>query len=96
MGTSGTMYGCNDFRLVYAFGMVQRNPHLLALKAQYLFPEINARKRKFRNNTHTLSYNLGIGDTTEPLPSSITTSLVDISKAMGTKKDMSDMGRNRG
>ena len=52
--------------------MVQINQHFLKLKAGYLFPEIARRVTAFSQaNPDAEIIRLGIGDVTEPLPSSI-------------------------
>ena len=48
------------------------NDHYLKLKAGYLFPEIGRRVSKFAaENPSAKIIRLGIGDVTEPLPSTI-------------------------
>jgi len=55
------------------------------LKGNYLFPEIERKKKLFQETNSTRVINLGIGDTTTPLPESIVEALVEASQAMGTE-----------
>jgi LL-diaminopimelate aminotransferase len=77
--------------------MVKRNPHLAKLHAGYLFPEINKRKRAFLE-THPEAHliSLGIGDTTEPIPESITNGLVAASQGLGTETGYHGYGPEQG
>lgn len=67
--------------------MVQRNPHIAKLQANYLFTEIAAKKEAFLNkhpNADLIS--LGIGDTTEPIPEKITSAFIDQAKKLSKKE----------
>lgn len=65
--------------------MTKRNPHMARLSANYLFPEIRLRKQKFLEKNPTANViSLGVGDTTEPIPPSISRALVDASERLGT------------
>lgn len=76
---------------------MKRNPNLTRLKANYLFPEINLRKRQFlAMNPEASLISLGIGDTTEPIPQSITNTLADISLGLGTLERYSGYGPEQG
>lgn len=58
--------------------MRRRNPHVANLQGSYLFAEINQRKAAFlEKNPCAELISLGIGDTTLPLPNSLTSSLQD-------------------
>jgi LL-diaminopimelate aminotransferase len=77
--------------------MVKRNPHFIKLQGGYLFPEIAKRKKEFILQNPTASViSLGIGDTTQPIPSFITASLVEKAKALGTIKGYSGYGYEQG
>ena len=76
---------------------MKRNPHLALLNTNYLFPEINLRKQRFLlENPHASLISLGIGDTTQPIPSSINEALVNASTALGTQEGYSGYGPERG
>lgn len=76
---------------------MKRNQSLSGLKANYLFPEINLRKRQFlKLHPETSLISLGIGDTTEPLPESIVRSLAEASTALGSVSGYSGYGPEQG
>ena len=76
---------------------MKRNPNMTLLKASYLFPEINLRKRQFLAKYPDASLiSLGIGDTTEPIPQSIANSLAEASKGLGTVEGYSGYGPEQG
>lgn len=67
------------------------------LRANYLFPEVNLRKRQFlARQPEANLISLGIGDTTEPIPCSIVDSLVDASLGLGTLAGYSGYGPEQG
>lgn len=77
--------------------MVKRNQNFGQLKATYLFPEINQRKKKFlveHPEVHLIS--LGIGDTTEPLPPSIAEALRESAQKLGTRAGYTGYGPEQG
>ena len=77
--------------------MVKRNPHVAKLNAGYLFPEIIKRKHAFlekKPEAHLIS--LGIGDTTEPLPSCIAHQLARTSYDLGTCEGYTGYGPEEG
>jgi LL-diaminopimelate aminotransferase len=77
--------------------MIQRNPTIARLQSGYLFPEINLRKRQFlATHPEANLISLGIGDTTEPISSSVTESLVEISNSLGTPKGYVGYGPEQG
>ena len=77
--------------------MVVRNKNLAKLKSGYLFPEINRRKTELlKNNPEAKIISLGVGNTTEPLSTSITKGLVDAAFAMGTKAGYLGYGDEQG
>lgn len=77
--------------------MTARNHHFTKLKSQYLFPEINARKAQYlEKHPEAKLISLGIGDTTEPIPLSITSSLAGASQALGTLQGYSGYGPEQG
>lgn len=76
---------------------MKRNPALAKLKANYLFPEINLRKREFlAKHPEASLISLGIGDTTEPLPPSISGALAKASAALGSSEGYSGYGPEQG
>lgn len=76
---------------------MKRNPSMAKLKANYLFPEINQRKRQFlAAHPEASLISLGIGDTTEPLPGSIASALAEVSSGLGTLKGYSGYGPEQG
>lgn len=77
--------------------MTKRNSKLEALKANYLFPEMNMRKQRFLSTHPGVSLiSLGIGDTTEPLTPYITQALVEGGQRLGTKEGYSGYGPEQG
>jgi LL-diaminopimelate aminotransferase len=77
--------------------MVKRNPHLTKLQAGYLFPEINKRKKTFlEKHPEAKLISLGIGDTTEPIPSCIVEGLKKGSEALGTLEGYTGYGPEQG
>jgi LL-diaminopimelate aminotransferase len=76
---------------------MKRNPNMARLKANYLFPEINLRKKEFlSHNPEARLISLGIGDTTESIPPSIAHSLVEASAGLGTPEKYSGYGPEQG
>lgn len=77
--------------------MIKRNENISKLKSSYLFPEINARKQQFLlKNPDVTLISLGIGDTTEFIPESITQALVQSSARLGTPEGYSGYGPEQG
>ncbi len=77
--------------------MIKRNTHLAKLKNGYLFPEINKRKLQFLSKNPTIKLiSLGIGDTTEPIPTSITNALSQAALKLGTGSGYSGYGPEEG
>lgn len=76
---------------------MKRNPHLNSLKSNYLFPEITLRKELFlEQNPKAALISLGIGDTTEPIPKSITDVLAETSAKLATHKGYFGYGPEQG
>lgn len=76
---------------------MKRNRYLENLQGSYLFPEINRRKREFLlKNPQAKIISLGIGDTTEPLPESVTSALVKASQKLGTQQGYTGYGPEQG
>lgn len=76
---------------------MKRNPNISQLQSNYLFPEITLRKQRFlaaHPNASLIS--LGIGDTTEPVPPSITHSLMKTAAKLGTSSGYSGYGPEQG
>lgn len=77
--------------------MTKRNPRMGSLKANYLFPEVNSRKKEFlAKHPNASLISLGIGDTTEPIPPFITKALAEAAAALGTKEGYSGYGPEQG
>ena len=77
--------------------MVNRNLNIAKLQSSYLFDEIRRRVEAFRNQNQDCSLiNLGIGDTTCPLPEPVTYALIKAAKALGTKEGYSGYGSSSG
>jgi len=67
------------------------------LKGNYLFPEVTTRKLNFlKKNPHAPLISLGIGDTTQPIPTSIVNSLVKASQELGNQGEYSGYGPGEG
>ena len=76
---------------------MKRNPSMSLLKANYIFPEVNLRKRQFlAEHPEAALISLGIGDTTEPLSPSITQSLIAVAAGLGTSEKYSGYGPEQG
>lgn len=77
--------------------MVKRNPHVAKLNSGYLFPEIIKRRRIFlEKNPQAQLISLGIGDTTEPLPSFIAQELAKSAQALATENGYTGYGPEEG
>lgn len=77
--------------------MVKRNTHIEKLQGGYLFPEINRRKNLYlTDHPETKFTNLGIGDTTEPIPPSIVKGLVHGAAKLGTREGYNGYGPEQG
>ncbi len=76
---------------------MKRNPNMGRLNANYLFPQINLRKKEFLSqHPNATLISLGIGDTTEPIPPSITKGLIQASANLGTPEGYSGYGPEQG
>jgi LL-diaminopimelate aminotransferase len=76
---------------------MQRNHHLSLLASNYLFPTINLRKREYLEQCPEAQLiNLGIGDTTEPLPLNIAKALSEKALAMSTTTGYTGYGAEQG
>ena len=76
---------------------MKRNANMTRLSTNYLFPEINMRKKEFLAKYPEASLiSLGIGDTTQPIPDSIVDSFVSSSVALGTLGKYSGYGPEQG
>jgi LL-diaminopimelate aminotransferase len=77
--------------------MVKRNPHLAKLQSGYIFPEILKRKQSFlEKNPQAHLINLGIGDTTEPLPPFIAQALAQTAQNLALAGGYSGYGPEEG
>lgn len=73
--------------------MVARNPHIAKLQSQYLFQEIQRRKQELlAREPGARLINLGIGDTTQPLPEVAVQGIVDTAQQLGTLQGYSGYG----
>ncbi|KAG1659071.1 hypothetical protein FOA52_012072 [Chlamydomonas sp. UWO 241] len=90
---------CNTAAMEKTAGTVsvKRNENFGKLVAGYLFPEI-AKRRKAHQDAHPDAkiISLGIGDTTEPLPPTITAALTAAAKGLGTREGYSGYGAEQG
>jgi LL-diaminopimelate aminotransferase len=76
---------------------MKRNKHLAKLKRGYLFPEIGKRKREFlEKNPDVNLISLGIGDTTEPIPPSISRAMSKAALQLGEETTYSGYGPEQG
>jgi len=67
--------------------VIKRNSNFAKLSSRYLFREIENRRREFaRNHPEAQLISLGIGDTTEPLPHSVTEALKAAAHRLGTRE----------
>ena len=77
--------------------MVKRNPNMAKLKANYLFPEINRRKKEFiEKNPNAKLLNLGIGDTTQPITPHIIKKIAEEVARLGTTEGYSGYSPEQG
>ena len=79
--------------------MVARNPNFAKLAGGYLFPEIGRRRSQYVKENPEMAdriVSLGIGDTTEPIPSHILSGLVEGASKLGTKTGYSGYGDVQG
>ena len=75
---------------------MKRNPNMAQLKSNYLFPEVNLRKKQFiAQHPEASLISLGIGDTTEPIPKYIAKALGTASEGLSTKEDILDMVQSK-
>lgn len=83
-------------KLGYVSG-VTRNENFGKLRAGYLFPEIGRRRRAHQEaNPDVKIISLGIGDTTEPLPTSITDAMAAAAKGLSTRDGYNGYGAEQG
>lgn len=77
--------------------LVKRNPHVSKLSCGYLFPEIVRRKQDFlKRKPQADLISLGIGDTTEPLPSFIADHMGKVAQGLGTTHGYTGYGPEEG
>lgn len=77
--------------------MIKRNVNLAKLKKGYLFPEIQMRKMKFlAENPHADLISLGVGDTSEPIPSFIVNAMSQTALKLGTRTGYTGYGPEEG
>mmetsp|Transcript_8633 Transcript_8633/g.23698 ORF Transcript_8633/g.23698 Transcript_8633/m.23698 type:complete len:447 (+) Transcript_8633:105-1445(+) len=76
---------------------VTRNANMAKLQAGYLFPEIGRRRNAFlEKNPEAKIISLGIGDTTQPIPTHIVEGLTAGVTKLGTKEGYSGYGAEQG
>ena len=78
---------------------VPRNPNFAKLAGGYLFPEIGRRRTAYLAENPDMAnriISLGIGDTTQPIPSHILSGLVQGAQQLGTKSGYSGYGAEQG
>lgn len=78
---------------------VERNPNFAKLAGGYLFPEIGRRRNKYLEENPDMAdkiISLGIGDTTQPIPTHILDGLVTGASQLGTKDGYSGYGAENG
>mmetsp|Transcript_35784 Transcript_35784/g.55055 ORF Transcript_35784/g.55055 Transcript_35784/m.55055 type:complete len:443 (+) Transcript_35784:84-1412(+) len=78
---------------------VDRNPNFAKLAGGYLFPEIGRRRTAYLEENPDQAdriISLGIGDTTQPIPTHILSGLVEGSSKLGTKEGYSGYGAEQG
>ena len=78
---------------------VARNPNFAKLAGGYLFPEIGRRRAQYIDANPDQAariISLGIGDTTQPIPSHILNGLVAGAQKLGTKEGYSGYGAEQG
>lgn len=77
---------------------VKRNPNFAKLGAGYLFPEIGRRSREYKaaNPDGRDIISLGIGDTTQPIPTNILAGLQEGVSKLGIKESYSGYGAEQG
>ncbi|KAI4296327.1 hypothetical protein L6164_036293 [Bauhinia variegata] len=76
---------------------VPRNVNMEKLQHGYLFPEIERHELLHSNKyPHAKVINLGIGDTTEPLPTIITSTMVDFVNGLSTTQGYKGYGPEQG
>lgn len=77
--------------------MVKLNHHYQKLSGQYLFPEIEKRVSAMKaRSPDALLLNLGIGDVTKPLSSTVISALTQAVQEMGDKKTFRGYGPSQG
>lgn len=78
---------------------VTRNPNFAKLAGGYLFPEIGRRRSAYIEANPDMAsriISLGIGDTTQPIPSHILSGLTGGASQLGTKEGYSGYGAEQG
>lgn len=84
-------------RTITVASAVPRNSNFSKLQAGYLFPEIGRRRRAYlESHPDADIISLGIGDTTQPIPSHICQGLVNGAAKLGTKEGYSGYGAEQG
>ncbi|MCH9632572.1 MAG: LL-diaminopimelate aminotransferase [Chlamydiae bacterium] len=77
--------------------MVKHNLNITKLQSSYLFPEVTKRKNNFlEKNPQAKLISLSIGDTTEPIPSPITTAMHDAALRLASKEGYEGYGPEQG
>ena len=83
----------NDVRMPSElYSGVERNANFAKLAGGYLFPEIGRRRNAYLEENPEMAdkiISLGIGDTTQPIPTHILNGLVEGAKKLGVKETYS-------
>ncbi|KAJ6391565.1 hypothetical protein OIU77_025527 [Salix suchowensis] len=76
---------------------VPRNVNMEGLRRGYLFPEISVREYEHaRRNPDARLIRLGIGDTTQPIPDTITAAMAEHAYALSTTRGYRGYGAEQG
>lgn len=76
---------------------VRRNPNMERLQNGYLFPEISMRREAHEKKYPDAKViSLGIGDTTQPIPSIVTSAMAEYSLALSTPEGYQGYGPEQG
>ncbi|BAS82757.1 Os03g0195100 [Oryza sativa Japonica Group] len=76
---------------------VLRNPNMEKLQKGYLFPEISIKREEhLKKYPDAKVISLGIGDTTEPIPSIVTSAMAEYALALSTPEGYQGYGPEQG
>ncbi|KAJ6337491.1 hypothetical protein OIU76_007214 [Salix suchowensis] len=87
----------NERRRAGHWTRVPRNVNMEGLRRGYLFPEISVRENEHaRRNPDARLIRLGIGDTTQPIPDTITAAMAEHAYALSTTRGYRGYGAEQG